>query len=70
MGHQAIDIHMDFLHSSNLKRDSERARVITFPLCLSVAQIDTAPHQPAEPAFVSCGFVLVRVRDRVLSAPI
>ena len=38
---------------------------ITFSLCLSVARIDTPPLQPAALAFVSYGFVLVRVRVRV-----
>ena len=37
---------------------------ITFSLCLSVARIDTPPLQPAALAFVSYGFVLVRVRVR------
>ena len=35
---------------------------ITFSLCLSVARIDSPPIQPAALAFVSYGFVLVRVR--------
>ena len=35
---------------------------INFSLCLSVARIDTPPLQPAALAFVSYGFVLVRVR--------
>ena len=35
---------------------------ITFSLRLSVARIDTPPLRPAALAFVSYGFVLVRVR--------
>ena len=34
----------------------------SFSLCLTVARVDTPPLQPAAFAFVSYGFVLVRVR--------
>ena len=41
---------------------------ITFSLCVSVARIDMPPLQPTALAFVSYGFVLVRVRVRVAAA--
>ena len=45
-----------------LMHEKERVHFITFPLCLSVTRIDTPPLQPEAVAFVSYGFVLVRVR--------
>ena len=52
-------------HPTSALRDVPLAgHLFTFSLSLSVAQIDTPPLQPAAPAFMSYGFVLVRVRVR------
>ena len=48
-------------HDEALRDVPLAGHFITFSLCFFVARIDTPPLQPAALAFVSYGFVLIRV---------